>query len=169
MSVRAKREKTRLLCISAAFAAVIYIFTAFFHIPSHTGYTHVGDAFVYLAGSLLPGPYAAAAGAVGGMLADLLGGYAMWMPGTGVIKALTALCFNARTRVIINRRNLWGIVPSFALCVGGYYLYECLITGNFIAPLGGVPGYCVQVTASAAVYVAIGKLLDGVKFKEKLF
>ena len=166
--MKAKENQVRLLCISGVLAAVIYIFTAFFHIPSHTGYTHVGDAFIYLAGSLLPTPYAVAAGAVGGMLADLLGGYAMWMPGTGVIKALTALCFTSKARTIINRRNIWAIVPSFVLCVGGYYLYEVLITGNWIAPLGGVPGYCVQVTASAMVYVALGKMLDKAKIKEKL-
>lgn len=159
-------KKTRLLCLSAVFAAIIYIFTAFFHIPSHTGYTHVGDAFVYLAGSVLPVPYAMAAGAVGGMLADLLGGYALWMPGTGIIKALTALCFSCRTRKILCTRNLWAIVPSFVLCVGGYYLYESLITGNWIAALGGLPGYFVQVAASAAVYTAMAKLLDGLKFKE---
>ncbi len=167
--MRAKNEKTRLLCVSALFAAIIYIFTAFFHIPSHTGYTHVGDAFIYLVGSVLPTPYAVGASAVGGMLADLLGGYALWMPGTGVIKALTALCFTCKSRSILNRRNLWAILPAFVLCVGGYYLYECLITGNFIAPLGGVPGYCVQVIASTAAYVALGRLLDRIKFKEKLF
>jgi uncharacterized repeat protein (TIGR04002 family) len=166
--MKPKQDKVRLLCISGVVAAIIYIFTAFFHIPSHTGYTHIGDAFVYLAGSLLPGPYAVAAGAAGGMLADLLGGYAMWMPGTGVIKALTALCFTHKARNIINRRNLWGIVPAFVLCVGGYYLYECLITGNFIAPLGGVPGYCMQVIASAAVYTALGRLLDAVGFKNRM-
>ena len=71
--MRAKEDKIRLLCISGVLAAIIYIFTAFFHIPSHTGYTHVGDAFIYLAGSLLPTPYAVAASAAGGMLADLLG------------------------------------------------------------------------------------------------
>lgn len=167
--MKAKQNKVRLLCISGVVAAIIYIFTAFFHIPSHTGYTHIGDAFVYLAGSLLPMPYAVAASAAGGMLADLLGGYAMWMPGTGIIKALTALCFTAKSRTIVNRRNLWAIVPSFLLCVGGYYLYEVLITGNWIAPLGGVPGYCVQVTASAAVYMALGKMLDGAKVKERFF
>ena len=167
--MKAKQDKVRLLCISGVVAAVIYIFTAFFHIPSHTGYTHIGDAFVYLAGCLLPTPYAVAASAAGGMLADLLGGYAMWMPGTGIIKALTALCFTSRARTIVNRRNLWAIVPAFLLCVGGYYLYEVLITGNWIAPLGGVPGYCVQVTASAAVYMALGKMLDGAKVKERFF
>ena len=47
--MKAKNPSVKLLTVSAMFAAIIYIFTAFFHIPSHTGYTHVGDAFVYLA------------------------------------------------------------------------------------------------------------------------
>lgn len=166
--MRAKNKQIRLLCTSGVLVAVIYIFTAFFHIPSHTGYTSVGDAFVYLAGSLLPAPYAVAVSAVGGILADLLSGYAMWMPGTGVIKALTALCFTAKSRTIVNRRNLWAVVPSFVLCAGGYYLYEVMITGNWIAPLCGVPGYCLQVAASTAVYIPLGRMLDGAKVKEKL-
>ena len=166
--MKAKNPSVKLLSVSAMFAAIIYIFTAFFHIPSHTGYTHVGDAFVYLAGSVLPAPYAMCAGAVGGILADVLGGYALWAPGTAVIKALTVLCFTCKARTVLNRRNLWAIVPAFVLCVGGYYTYESLITGNWGAALLGIPGYCVQVAASTAVYVALGKLLDGVKFKEKL-
>lgn len=163
-----KNKKTRLLSISALFAAIIYVFTAFFHIPSHTGYTHVGDAFVYLAGSLLPTPYAMGAAAVGGMLADLLSGYAMWMPGTGAIKALTALFFTRKAETLLCKRNMLALLPAFVLCVGGYYLYEALLTGNWVAPLGGIPGYCVQVTASAVVYTALGKLLDSVRFKEHI-
>lgn len=161
-------QKTRLLCVSALLAAVIYVFTAWIHIPSHTGYTHVGDAFLYLAASLLPLPYGAAAGAIGEMLADLLGGYAMWMPGTGIIKVLTALCFTGKGKKLLCRRNVLALIPAFVLCVGGYYLYEVLLTGNWIAPLGGVPGYCVQVAASAVVYIALGKMLDRAKIKERL-
>ena len=162
-------KKTKLLCVSALLAAVTYIFTAVIHIPSHTGYTHVGDAFLYLAASLLPMPYGALAGALGEMMADLLGGYAMWLPATGVIKVLTALCFTSRGEKLLCRRNVLALLPAFVLCVGGYYLYEALLTGNWIAPLGGVPGYCVQVTASAAVYLAVARILDRVGFKKKLF
>ena len=162
-------KKTKLLCVSALLAAVTYIFTAVIHIPSHTGYTHVGDAFLYLAASLLPMPYGALAGALGEMMADLLGGYAMWLPATGVIKVLTALCFTSKGEKLLCRRNVLALLPAFVLCVGGYYLYEALLTGNWIAPLGGVPGYCVQVAASAAVYLAVARILDRIGFKKKLF
>lgn len=153
-------EKTGLLCRAAVFAAIIYIFTAYFHVPSHTGYTHFGDAFLYLAACLLPPGYAAAAGAIGAGLADLLSGYAMWAPGTLVIKAAAALMFTRKTGKIICPRNLLALIPAWVFCIGGYCLYEGLITGNFVAPLAGVPGYITQCTISTVVYVVLGLALD---------
>jgi uncharacterized repeat protein (TIGR04002 family) len=166
--MKAKQDKVRLLCISGVVAAIIYIFTAFFHIPSHTGYTHVGDAFVYLAGSVLPAPYAMCAGAVGGVLADVLGGYALWAPGTGIIKALTALCFSRKGSTILPPRNRWAIAPAFVLCVGGYYVYEALLYGNWVSPLAAIPGNLLQSAASTALYVALALAIDKAKGKSKL-
>ena len=109
---------------------------------------HVGDGFLYLAASLLPAPFAAAAGAIGAGLADLLSGYGIWAPGTVIIKVLTAFCFTNRREKLVNKRNVLGILPALVLCVGGYYLYEALITGNFTAPALGIPGYLTQVALS---------------------
>ena len=44
-----KNRTTRRICLTALMAAIIYVFTAYIHVPSHTGYTHVGDGFLYLA------------------------------------------------------------------------------------------------------------------------
>lgn len=123
------------------------------------GYTHVGDGFLYLAASLLPAPYAAAAGAIGAGLADLLSVYSIWAPGTIIIKALTALCFTNKLDKLVNKRNVLGIIPALVLCVGGYYLYEAIITGNFAAPALGIPGYLTQVALSSVVYLALGAAL----------
>ena len=160
-----KNQKTKYICLAAVMAAIIFVFTQFFHIPSHTGYTHIGDAFVYLAGALLPWPYAIGAGVAGAALADLLGGYAMWAPASILIKALTALCFTSRKEKILCRRNLLALIPAFILCAGGYYGYEALITGNTVAPLAGIPGYTIQVLASSAVFVALSTILDKIHFK----
>lgn len=163
-----KNTTTRRLCVTALFAAIIYVFTAYIHVPSHTGYTHVGDAFLYLAACILPAPYAAAAGAIGAGLADLLSGYGIWAPGTVIIKALTAFCFTNKKASIVNKRNLLGILPALVLCVGGYYLYEAIITANFVTPALGIPGYLTQVALSAIVYVLLGHALDRVERKKKL-
>ena len=101
-----KNRTTRRICLTALMAAIIYVFTAYIHVPSHTGYTHVGDGFLYLAASLLPAPFAAAAGAIGAGLADLLSGYGIWAPGTVIIKVLTAFCFTNRREKLVNKRNV---------------------------------------------------------------
>ena len=163
-----KNDKIKLMCLSGLFAAIVYIFTAYFHIPSHTGYTHVGDGFIYLAACLLPAPYAAAVGAVGALLADCLTGYAMWAPGSVVIKTLTALCFTSKKGKIVCPRNLLALVPAWALCIGGYYLYEAMITGSFVAPLGGIPGYITQSILSSVVFIALGLALDKLNMKEHI-
>ena len=163
-----KNRTTRRICLTALMAAIIYVFTAYIHVPSHTGYTHVGDGFLYLAASLLPAPFAAAAGAIGAGLADLLSPYGIWAPGTVIIKVLTAFCFTSRCEKLVNKRNVLGILPALLLCVGGYYLYEALITGNFTAPALGIPGYLTQVALSSVVYLALGSALDRAGIKKKL-
>jgi uncharacterized repeat protein (TIGR04002 family) len=164
-----KDAKIRTMALTAMMAAIIFVFTAYVHVPSHTGYTHIGDGFLYLAACLLPGPYAAVAGAVGAGLADLLSGYAIWAPGTVVIKVATALFFTNRSDKIICKRNLLALIPAFVICVGGYYTYEALITGNWISPALGIPGYVTQVILSSLTFLVLGTALEkaGIKSKQR--
>lgn len=155
-----KHGKIRLMCLTGVFTAIVFVFTAYLHIPSHTGYTHVGDGFIYLAACVLPLPYAAAVGGLGALLADCLTGYAIWAPGSVIIKTAAVLCFSRRSKTIVGVRNLLALIPAWALCIGGYYLYEALITGSFTAPLAGIPGYITQCVLSSALFVAVGLALD---------
>ena len=162
------RVKVQRMCLSGVFAAVIFVFTAYFHIPSHTGYTHVGDGFIYLAACLLPTPYAVFAGSAGAMLADCLSGYALWAPGTVAIKAVAVLFFTSKRPRIVCARNLLALLPAWAVCIGGYYLYESLITWNFAAPLAGIPGYVTQSALSTILFILLGSIFDKMKIKEML-
>ena len=60
------------MCISGIFTALVFVVTAYLHIPTYNGYVHVGDGFIFLAACLLPMPYSIFVGAIGAMLADLL-------------------------------------------------------------------------------------------------
>lgn len=159
-------RKVRLMCVAGIFAAVILFFTGFFHIPSHTGYTHIGDGFIYLAACILPLPYAAAAGAAGAMLADCFTGFAIWAPGTVIIKSITVLFFTGKSAKIITCRNMLALIPSALLCSAGYCLYETLITKSFIASLAGIPGYITQSVLSSLLFILLGAALDKLKIKE---
>lgn len=163
-----KDQKIRLMCIAGIFTAIVFVFAAYLHIPSHTGYTHVGDGFIYLAACMLPLPYAMFVGAGGALLADCLTGYAIWAPGSIIIKTVAVLFFSRKSARIISIRNLLALIPAWAVCIGGYYLYEALITGNFVAPLSGIPGYITQSVLSSILFVVAGLAMDKLNAKNTL-
>ena len=156
------------MCLAGIFTAIVFVFTAYLHIPSHTGYTHVGDGFIYIAACLLPLPYSIFVGAAGALLADCLTGFAIWAPGSVIIKTAAVMFFSRKSKNMICLRNVLALIPAWILCIGGYYLYEALMTGNFVAPLAGIPGYITQSLLSSALFIIAGVAMDKLKIKTKL-
>ena len=160
---------TRLITLSAVFAAMTYALTAFLHIPTAKGYIHIGDAVIFIAASLLPKPYAMASAAIGASLSDALSGYWIWVPATFVIKALTALAFTSKKPKMLCARNFTALVPALVLCVGGYALYSGLVIyGSLPAGFVDAPANAFQTAASAAVYIALSATLDKSGIKKKI-
>lgn len=166
-------ERVRRLVLTGMLSALIFVFTAYLHIPTGAGYTHAGDGLIYLAGSMLPMPYAVAAGIIGGALADGLSGYPVWIPATIVIKAITAMFFTNKKNKIITVRNILAIIPSLVVCVVGYSLYEGIfMTGEVsaaavMAAFVQTPAYFVQVGASAVLFIAVGIAFDKAGISKK--
>ena len=156
------------MCISGVFSALVFVVTAYLHIPTYNGYVHCGDGLIILAACILPMPYAVAVGAVGAALADLLTGFAIWAPGSMIIKALIATLFSCKAKKIVTSRNLIMLIPAAVISALGYYLYEALITGSLIASLAGIPASIVQAVASSIVFVAAGVAMDKYNLKNKL-
>ena len=154
--------------MSGIFSALVFVITAYLHIPTYNGYVHCGDGVIFIAACILPMPYSIAVGVLGAMLADLLTGFAIWAPGSMIIKGLLALLFTCKPAKIITKRNLLMLLPAAAISAVGYYHYEALITGSFIASLAGIPGSLVQALASSIVYVAIGAAMDKYDIKKKM-
>lgn len=164
-----KNKKILLMCITGIFTALVFVVTAYLHIPTNNGYIHVGDGLIYLAACLLPWHYAMVVGAGGAFLADCLTGFAVWAPGSVIIKALTVLLFSSKKDKVINLRNSLAVLPAMIVCAGGYYLYESLIYGNFVSPLAGIPASVTQSVASAIVFIGFGLAADKMKLKSKIY
>ena len=159
--------KLRYITITGLLAALITLFTAYIlHIPMgfNGGYIHLGDALIYLAAVLLPAPYAMAAGAIGGGLADLLTA-PMWAPATVIIKILVVLPFTSRNSKILSKRNLLAPVIAMLISITGYYLAEVILYGKEAAFIISVTTNLIQGVGSAAVFYILGAALDkaGVK------
>lgn len=161
-------ENLKNILFTALFAAMIYVMTAFVKIPTYQGYIHVGDGIMYIAATLLPTPYAIAAAAIGGGLADYLSGFAVWVLPTMIIKSAEAALFTSKKPKTINKHNMIAVILSSVVCIAGYYLAEGLIYGNFIAALASIPTNFIQVIGSAVLFIFLGMSLDKTDFK-KLF
>ena len=165
-----QRPTLNLLTHSAIFAALIFLATSYLSIRLPVmGYVHLGDGLILLAAALLPTPYAIGAAVIGAGIADLMSGYALYLPATVVIKALTVICVSSKTKNVISRRNLFALIPTTALCVGGYYLFEALVSKSFFVPLGSVPLNLVQSICGGAMFVILGLLIDKNRGLSKIF
>ena len=137
-TLKAQKTKStgKTLAITAMFAALVTVTTAFIKIPAPLGYAHAGDSVIYLAASVLPAPFSFAAASIGGALADLMSGYAVWAFPTAIIKALNVLPFFI-IRLILSKKNkddkilrlpvIAALVLTTAVTIGGYFAANCLI------------------------------------------
>ena len=176
MNRKDTHEHLRYTILAAMFAAMIYVMTAFVHIPTQQGYIHIGDGIIFLAAALLPAPYAMGAAAVGAGLSDYLSGFAIWVLPTVIIKAATAAVFTNGRQTIVNRRNLIACAVAWLICVGGYYISGvvlALLSGGEIhsalaAALADIPTNIMQCVGSTALYIFLGFALDKMGFKSML-
>ncbi|MDO4463877.1 MAG: TIGR04002 family protein [Bacillota bacterium] len=152
-------------------AALITLMTAYIcHIPVGTngGYIHFGDSLIYLAAVLLPRPYALAAAAIGGGLADLLTA-PMWAPATIIIKMLITIPFTNRSKKIVTTRNVIASVAAYFISGISYFLAEYIIFGTWSVFLTSMAGSLIQSGGSAVFFIIFGIALDRVHIKARFF
>lgn len=174
MTRTANSDKIKILTLTGLFSALIFVFTAYIHVPTGAGYTHAGDGLIYLAASILPTPYAIASGVIGGALADGLSGYPVWIPATILIKAVTALFFSNRNDKVLTLRNILAIIPSLIVCVVGYSLYEGIFLSGgvnkaaIVAAFSQTPCYLIQVGASTVLFLVTAAAFDKSGLKKRI-
>lgn len=166
-----KESKVKYLTITGIFAALITIMTAYIcHIPIgfNGGYVHFGDSLIYLAAVLLPRPYALAAAAIGGGMADLLTA-PMWAPATIIIKMLITIPFTNKTTKIVSIRNSIATVIAYFISGIGYFVAEYLLFENAAVFWVSMSQTLIQAVGSAVCFLALGVALDKAHVKNKFF
>lgn len=161
--------KTKYLAITGAFATIITLMTAYIcHIPIglNGGYIHFGDTMIYLAGALLPKPYAIFAAVIGGGLADLLTA-PIWIPATIVIKLGVVSLFTNKGTKVIAPRNIMAMIGACFVSGLGYLIAEYFIFGK-AAIVTSLLGNLIQSVGSAIFFIIIGIALDRIHIKTKL-
>lgn len=166
-------KRVRLLTSTAVFAAMITIMTAYIaHIPTaNDGYIHFGDSLIYLAAVLLPTPYALAAAAIGGGMADLLTA-PVWTIATIIIKMLITIPFTNKKEKIICPHNIIATIIAFLISGTGYFIAEMILFGSNEAAMltaffSSMSGSIIQSGGSAIFFIIFGVFLDKIGFKQR--
>lgn len=161
-------DQTLKLAFGGMMAALVFVATYFFKLPVSItqGYIHLGDGFILLGASLL-GWASVPAAAIGSALADLLGGYTLYILPTFVIKGLVAAVAVGALRA---KRPYWLTVALLAaaelLMVAGYFVTEWLLLGyGLAAAAGAVAPNLVQGLSGVALGAVLIPLLRRVKPK----
>ena len=139
-------------------AALCCVATIVIPIPTPTGgYLNAGDVVVMLA-ALLAGPlFGGMAAGLGSGLADLMTGYALFAPGSLVVKWLAAAAAGLLYRRY--RKVLPAVICGEAVMVAGYFLYESLVLGFGWAAAAEIGANALQgavgAVGGAALYQAL--------------
>lgn len=157
------------LVMTGVLMALACVATMVIQIPSPThGYMNLGDCVVLLSGCLLGPVYGAVAGGVGSALADLLSGYAVYVPGTLVIKAVMAALVGTLYR---RSRKLLpvGAVLAELVMIVGYWLYDGFLMGSLAGSAAGIPSNIIQGVFGGVCGVALVAALSRVPQIRKWF
>lgn len=152
--------------MAALWAAMIFLAIFIIKIPSVNGYVNIGDAVIYTCGIFLPPPFAMAAAALGGFLADIISGYAQYAPFTLIIKPILLLWFLPFRKAKVKWVRYW--LPATIASLSGAVLY--FFTDWVLYGLGGaiasITGNLLQAAMSVGLYTATAYVLE-YKFKIK--
>ena len=157
----------KLITLSALFASMIVSLTTFGKIPVGNGYIHTGDSMIYLAACVLPFPYAVFAAAIGGALSDALGGYAIYIIPTLIIKALITLPYTSKSGNILTKRNALMVIPAGLITVAGYFITGLILYG-WSGAVVSIIGDIVQAAGSGVIFIAFAAALDKIGFKQNI-
>ena len=151
-------KRTKNLIFAGALAALCCVCTLYISVPFPVGggYFNLGDCFVITSGVVLGPLFGFFSAAIGSMLADLLAGYAIYAPGTFLIKGLMALVVgfmfakNKKTFFIV----LSAVVAEIIMVLG-YFAYEFIITGSPSMAVLTLTGNLMQGLAGTVSSVAL--------------
>jgi uncharacterized membrane protein len=160
--------KTKDMVETALLTALVFVATSFINIrlpiAASGGLVHLGTAMLVIASVVFGKEKGAIAGAVGMAIFDLSSGWALWAPFTFVIRGVMGYmlgyisCINNKNgdNIII---NILAVIISGIWMIGGYYITEVILYGNWFSPVASIPGDITQIVMALIIGIPMAKIL----------
>jgi len=146
------------IVLTGLMAALVFVGTYFFKIPTPSGYTHLGDCMIILTVCMLGTKKGILAGAIGAGLSDLLGGYTAWVLPTMLFKGLWALVMGLVAYKLLPKVKFNWLIGAIA----GGILHVILYT------LIKIPLYGMEY-ALVRIPIITGQTICGIVFGSALY
>ncbi len=154
---------TKKLCMIGLFMALICVSTMFFKISIPGGYAHLGNGFIFLAAALLGNTGAMLASGVGSALADLLGGWYMWILPTLIIKCIMGLVASAiapKKLTVKSARTALAMVAAALEMVAGYFVAGIFLMGTPAASATQLPGLIGEAVVGIVIFYIVAGAME---------
>ena len=156
---------TQELVFTALMTALVFVAPYLPHIPIPLGYAHLGDAVIFLLALLTPRRSALFSACVGSALADLLGGFAIWIVPTLVIKFVMAEIvyrIGRRGDAIAPRVSIIAaLLLSIIWMATAYTLGGAVLYASMSAALASTPGPIMEGLVNGIIAFFLLPLLRG--------
>lgn len=156
--------------------AMVFAVTYVIQVPmpwAQGGLVHIGDIVLFAIALIFGKKKAAVAGGFGMMLFDILSSYTVWAPFTlivrfmmGYVAGTIAFSDNAEGNNFV--KNVIAIIATLPILIGGYYIAEGIIYGNWITPVNSIPGNIGQFVIGLAGALPIAAILNRVPYIKHL-
>lgn len=150
----------KFLVVTALAIALTYVFTAFVNIrlpiAANGGLIHLGNVPLFVFAIIFGKKTGAIAGGIGMGLFDLFSGWTAWAPFTLVVVGLMGYTVGAITEKKWSYdRTMAAMLAALGIKIGGYYIAEGIIYGNWVAPVTSIPGNVVQVVTAMIIVMTL--------------
>lgn len=166
-----QNDKIKAMTETGVFIAVVFIGVFLIKIPVPSGYMHIGDSMIFLSVLLLGGKRGAIAGGIGAALADLIGGYAVWIVPTLICKAVMAMVTAGLIKIRVfglKGRALWIVAAIFggiAQAIG--YVAAWWILFGKAAAIAAIGGLAFQTISGIIIAFVIIEALKKTSLKKR--
>ena len=153
---------TKELTLTAVMSAFVFIATFVPKIPIPLGYAHLGDAAIFIIVVMFGRKVGILSGCFGSMLADLIGGFPIWIGPTLIIKWLMAETFikianlNDSNFNYYSPRTVIALLMAGIVMAAGYTITGALLYDSLEAGLTSTPGLLMEGLVNAVAVIIVG-------------
>ena len=139
------------IVISALGMALVFLATYLLKIPNGIqGYVNMGDGFILLFASILNPFLSFLVGGVGSALADVVGGYGIYMIPTMLIKGCEAVLVS----YLVSKGK------TSIIMITGYFIVDAYVNQSWLLALSGIFGNVIQGGVGCVIAIVAYPLIE---------